>query len=99
MFLQLTAQGTKSKILGQGDERGGWAVPTPQNQWCSKYENFPTGKRFDESVHSVRLMPAVAFENTTVPWVRYFANTVGSDTDGVDLWPLRSAKKGTSCLS
>ena len=28
MYLQMTVPGTRSKILGMSDERGGWAVPT-----------------------------------------------------------------------
>jgi len=41
MFLQLTAQGTKTKVLGHNAERGGWSVPCAANQFKSKYDNFP----------------------------------------------------------
>jgi hypothetical protein len=41
MFLQLTAQGTKSKVLGHDAERGGWSIPTSSNQFKSKHDNFP----------------------------------------------------------
>ena len=43
MYLQLTVPGTRSKILGQSDERGGWAIPTPSNQFVSTYLNYPLG--------------------------------------------------------
>ena len=33
MYLQMTVPGTRSKILGMEDERGGWAVPTPPNEY------------------------------------------------------------------
>ena len=44
MFLALTTQGTKSKVLGHKAERGGWAVPTSANQIKSKYDNLPSIK-------------------------------------------------------
>jgi len=46
LFLQFQAQGTRSKILGQADERGGWAIPTASNLYMSNYDNFPVGKKF-----------------------------------------------------
>ena len=57
LFLQLVAQGTRSKILGQLDERGGWAIPTPSELYVSKWDNFPTGETWD--VAQVRNMPVL----------------------------------------
>ena len=61
MFLQLTAQGTKSKVLGHDAERGGWAVPTASNNFTSKYDNFPgnntAGMKYN--VLDVRQCPAL----------------------------------------
>ena len=64
MFLQLTAQGTKSKVLGHAAERGGWAVPTASNQFKSKYDNFPQYERSENDVDpyhelQVRQCPAL----------------------------------------
>ena len=41
MLKGLTAQGTRSKVLGHDAERAGWAIPTSSNQFKSKYNNFP----------------------------------------------------------
>ncbi len=57
LYLQLTVPGTKTKILGQADERGGWAIPTPSNAYVSTWDNAPTGTRY--TVGQSRFMPYV----------------------------------------
>ena len=61
MFLQLTAQGTKSKVLGHAAERGGWSIPTSSNGFTSKFDNFPgyqqSGMHYD--ILDVRQCPAL----------------------------------------
>ena len=61
LFLALTIQGTKSKVLGHAAERGGWSVPTSANQFKSKYDNLPKSdkERFNYSPYDVR-QPAAA---------------------------------------
>ena len=61
LFLALTIQGTKSKVLGHAAERGGWSVPTSANQFKSKYDNLPNSdkERFNYSPYDVR-QPAAA---------------------------------------
>jgi hypothetical protein len=55
LFLALTIQGTKSKVLGHGAERGGWSVPTSANQFKSQYDNLPkTGANYEYSPYDVR---------------------------------------------
>ena len=57
LYLQLTVPGTKTRVLGQNDERGGWAIPTPQNQYVSKYNNLPTGASYD--IGQARYIPRI----------------------------------------
>lgn len=57
LFLQMSGTGTKSRILGQVDERGGFAIPTPQNAYRSNYVNLPGG--LDYHPKNVRFIPAV----------------------------------------
>jgi len=57
LYLQLTVPGTRTKILGQKDERGGWAIPTPSNAYVSKWDNAPNGSRY--TVGQSRYMPYV----------------------------------------
>ena len=62
MFLALTTQGTKSKILGHASERAGWAIPTSANQFTSKYDNFPGfsgGGAYTYSAYEVRQVPSL----------------------------------------
>ena len=83
LYLQLTVPGTRSKILGQSDERGGWAILTTQNQYISQYENLPGGEGFNPM--NARSMPAVSdLQNYDL----YFANIVpggggGAHVDGI----------------
>ena len=69
LYLQLTVPGTRSKILGQSDERGGWALPTTQNQYISQYENLPGGETYHPM--NARTMPAVG---DVQEYNLYFAN-------------------------
>ena len=69
MYLQLTVPGTRSKILGQSDERGGWAIPTAPNLYASNYMNFPAGRFYHPQ--NVRYAPAVTSEAL---YVALFAN-------------------------
>ena len=57
LFLQMSGTGTKSRILGQQDERGGFAIPTPQNAYRSNYVNLPGG--LDYHPKNARFIPAV----------------------------------------
>ena len=41
MFLNLTTQGTKTKVLGHEAERGGWAVPCDAADFTSVFTNYP----------------------------------------------------------
>jgi len=61
MYLALTTQGTRSRVLGHDAERGGWAVPTASNQFKSKWDNFPgfDGADYDYEAYQVRQMPAL----------------------------------------
>jgi len=64
LFLALTIQGTKSKVLGHDAERGGWSVPTSANQFKSKYHNYPNTDGanaviWDPSPYDVRMPAAV----------------------------------------
>ena len=86
MFLQLTAQGTRTKILGRQDERGGWAVPTAPNEFISKFDNFPegTGWRDDPFTGTipVRSMPIV---NNLGTFNTFYAtrHAIGQNNDGL----------------
>ena len=71
LYLQLTVPGTRSKILGQSDERGGWALPTTQNQYISQYENLPGGEGYNPM--NARSMPAIG---DLQEYDLYFANVV-----------------------
>ena len=42
-------------MLGQADERGGWAIPTSPNEYISSYVNFPADRDFH--THTVRYAP------------------------------------------
>lgn len=77
LYLQLLVPGTRSKILGQSDERGGWALPTTQNLYMSRYDNLP--KLFQYDPLSSRLMPAVTSQAT---YDHYHAN-VNANADGI----------------
>ena len=77
LYLQLLVPGTRSKILGQSDERGGWALPTTQNMYMSKYDNLPKLFKYDPT--SSRLMPAVTSQAT---YDQFFANTA-PNADGI----------------
>ena len=66
LYLQLTVPGTRTKILGQSDERGGWALPTGANSYMSKYANLPMGPEF--STNQVRKMPALTAANYNTIW-------------------------------
>jgi hypothetical protein len=57
LYLQLTVPGTKTRILGQRDERGGWAIPTPPNEFVSKYQNLPGAQQYFEN--QTRYMPII----------------------------------------
>ena len=62
MYLALTTQGTRSRVLGHDAERGGWAVPTAANQFKSKWDNFPgfdKGMEYDYEAYQIRQMPAI----------------------------------------
>ena len=83
LFLQLTAQGTRTKILGRTDERGGWAVPTAPNQWMSNFDNFPQGNGFEQfGAKAVRTMPIV---ETLVDYRAFYASRYpfGNNNDGI----------------
>jgi hypothetical protein len=77
LYLQLLVPGTRSKILGQSDERGGWALPTTQNLYMSKYDNLPKLYEYDPT--SSRLMPAVTSQAN---YNLLFANTA-PNADGI----------------
>ena len=66
LYLQLSVPGTRSKILGQSDERGGWAIPTSANEYVSQYLNLPNLEEFSEL--QVRKMPALTAANFNVIW-------------------------------
>ena len=57
MYLQLDVPGTRSKILGQSDERGGWALPTQANEYVSNHMNFPGGLQYHPE--NVRYVPGI----------------------------------------
>jgi hypothetical protein len=62
LFMNLTTQGTKTKMLGHDAERGGWSVPCAANEFRSGHDNFPwaLGSNADVleySVDQVRNMP------------------------------------------
>jgi hypothetical protein len=61
LFLQLTAQGTKTKVLGHSAERGGWSVPCAANQFKSKWDNFPkvSGGTYAYDLRQARNVPAL----------------------------------------
>ena len=70
MYLQMTVPGTRSKILGMSDERGGWAVPTAPNQYISNYVNFPTGLNYHfMMVRSMPFVTNVATYNAQIKWL------------------------------
>ena len=79
MYLQMTVPGTRSKILGMEDERGGWAVPTPPNEYLSKFVNFP---RNHAEYHdkNIRSMPIVT---SAVTYNNNFANIIGPPRHGI----------------
>ena len=84
LYLQLQVPGTKSKILGQEDERGGWAIPTPPNSYMSQYENFPKNAEYD--VNQVRQMPIIIQapndNGRKTNFDQYYASSNGQITNG-----------------
>ena len=81
LYLQLQVPGTKSKILGQEDERGGWAIPTPPNSYMSRYENFPNNTEYDET--QVRQMPIIITgPNKQTNYDQYYASSNGQIVNG-----------------
>ena len=46
LFLNLTTQGTKTRVLGHQNERGGWAVPCASSEFRSYYDNFPWAQSY-----------------------------------------------------
>jgi hypothetical protein len=61
LFIALTIQGTKSKVLGHEAERGGWSVPTSANMFKSQYDNLPKSLdgTYEYSPYDVRQPAAV----------------------------------------
>ena len=63
LFLNLLAQGTRTRVLGHDSERGGWAVPCASNEFVSGYDNYPWstdlpgGVAAEYSLYQVRNMP------------------------------------------
>ena len=63
LFLNLLAQGTKTRVLGHESERGGWAVPCASNEFVSSHDNYPwnteppAGALAEYSFYQVRNMP------------------------------------------
>ena len=75
LYLQLTVPGTRTKILGQQDERGGWAIPTPSNAYLSKWDNLPNAGRY--TMGQARYMPIVdANNNAIVQLETFFADAI-----------------------
>ena len=66
LYLQLSVPGTRSKILGQSDERGGWAIPTNSSLYVSKYMNLPRMELYHPLM--VRKMPALTDSNFNEIW-------------------------------
>ena len=78
IYLQLQVPGTKTKILGQSDERGGWAVPTPPNAYMSRYLNFPNDDLF--SPFAARSMPKIALSNNPLAdYQQFYANAAAAN--------------------
>ena len=74
LFLALTIQGTRSKVLGHEAERGGWSVPTSANQFKSQYDNYPnsTVTNYEYSPFDVRQAASVnnmAIKDRTDDWL------------------------------
>ena len=57
LYLQLQVPGTKTRVLGQNDERGGWAIPTPPNGYLSKYQNLEKAQAY--GLNHCRYMPII----------------------------------------
>jgi len=75
LYLQLTVPGTRTKILGQEDERGGWAVPTPPNNFLSKFDNLPKQALYSE--YQCRSMPYIELApagQKLIRWGAAYAN-------------------------
>ena len=66
LYLQLSVPGTRSKILGQSAERGGWAIPTDSSAYVSKYMNLPNMEKYHPLM--VRQMPALTADNFNIIW-------------------------------
>ena len=84
LYLQLTVPGTRTKVLGQSDERGGWAIPTGANNYRSKFANLPNPIGFDP--YQVRKMPALTDINSfNTIWAPGEVNAAGARVgQGVD---------------
>ena len=64
MYLNLLVAGTRSKILGQKNERAGWALPTPQEGYMSNYINFLDDAFYDN--RNARWLPYINYDSGTV---------------------------------
>ena len=75
LMLNLTAQGTRTKVLGHENEKGGWAIPTPPSYYRSKYDNQPNGRFYDKNM--CRSMPIILTADTDAnkynAWQTHFA--------------------------
>ena len=81
LYLQLTVPGTRSKILGQSDERGGWAIPTPSNAFISQRDSMPHGPEYNK-LDQMRYMPYVSAADTQAEFLTrlyaHYANNAGA---------------------
>jgi hypothetical protein len=82
LYLQLQVPGTKTRVLGQKDERGGWAIPTPPNGYLSKYQNLERAHKY--GVNHCRYMPIVQSQ-VGGGWLatsRLYYSNLGNDAAG-----------------
>ena len=81
LILQLTTQGTRSRMLGHENERGGWAIPTEPNQFVSKHHNHISG-------HIHPLLPVRGVKmNPVRATVKYHNNPIKANWDSGMCWP------------
>ena len=74
LLLNLTAQGTRTKVLGHDNEKGGWAIPTPPAFYKSRFDNLPNGRFYDSL--AARTMPVATAGTETekrLAWQAHFA--------------------------
>ena len=88
LIMQLTTQGTRSKILGHEDEKGGWAIPTAPGEYASNYKNN-IGQFYPLFDHNRQFIPVRVTPNFMADGhksIQQWREDIAWPADAVDIW-------------